>query len=351
MLLAACLAACSKTTARYVQGRSRRQAAVGAPALRLLQTIPLRGVEGRFDHFALDARRQRLFVAALGNNTLQVLELRTGQPLRSIPNLPKATGVVFVAPLNRIFAASGEGGRCAILDGATFAQVGSAPGLPDADNVRCDASARQVYVGYGQGALAILDAATGRRVGDIPLAAHPEAFELEAKGPRIFVNVPEAGHIAVIDRSKRAVIATWPTEGASSNFPMALDEAHHRLFVGCREPSQVLVYNTLTGQVVTALEVGEDTDDLFYDASLKRLYVSCGSGEIDAFQASDADHYDALASVSTAPGARTSFFSPGLERLYLAVPHRGRQGAEIRVYATSPTGKPGKLTGHAQRKQ
>ena len=331
----------------------------GAAPLHLLRTIPLPGVEGRFDHFALDARRQHLFVAALGNDTLEVLDLRSGKLLRSLQGLSEPTGVAFVAPSNRVFAASGEGARCAILDGATFAEVGSAPGLPDADNVRYDEAARQIYVGYGDGALGILDAATGKRLGDIPLAAHPEAFQLERLGRRIFVNVPGAGHIAVIDRDKRAVIATWPTqgtpEGARSNFPMALDEAGHRLFIGCRSPARVLVYDTSTGKVVTALEIGGDTDDLFFGAARKRLYVSCGAGEINVFQARDTNHYALLATIPTAPGARTSFLSSDFDRFYLAVPHRGEQAAEIRLYATapatSPQDKPGKLIHHAQRQQ
>jgi DNA-binding beta-propeller fold protein YncE len=306
-------------------------------SLRQVQVIPLPGVEGRFDHFAVDVPRQHLFVAALGNDTLEIIDLRSGKRLHSVTGLKKPTGVAFAPELNRIFVASGEGETCEVLDGGTFATLQSIKGLPDADNVRYDSAARQVYVGYGEGALAVLDAVNGQRLGDIRLAGHPESFQLEKEGTRLFVNVPSAGHIAVVDRAKRAVTATWPLNGAQSNFPMALDEAGHRLFIGCRAPARVLVYDTTTGRVEATLPIAGDTDDLFFDAARKCIYVSCGAGFINLFQQQDGGHYEAFATLPTAAGARTALFVPPLQRLYLAVPHRGAQGAEIRAYATTAT--------------
>lgn len=299
----------------------------------LVQTIPLPGVEGRFDHFAVDLRAQRLFVAALGNNTLEVLDLRAGKAGRRVERLHEPQGVAFAPDLDRIFVGNGAAATCDILDGSTLAHVGSVKGLDDADNVRYDAAAKRIYVGYGGGALAVLDAAAGRRIGDIRLAAHPESFQLEKSGTRIFVNVPGAGHVAVVDRAKQAVIARWPVTSAGANFPMALDEGNHRLFIGCRRPPRVLVYDTTSGKQVAGAEIAGDTDDLWYDSSRKRVYAACGEGAISVLSQKDADHYEPLARITTAPGARTAFFAPDLGRFYVAVPHRGSQRAEVRVYA------------------
>lgn len=305
--------------------------------LRMVQAIPLPGVEGRIDHLAIDLQHQHLFVAALGNNTLEVLDLRNGKRPRSITGLQKPTGIAFVPELNRIFAASGNGETCEIFNGETFVPLGSVKSLPDADNVRYDSAAKHLYVGYGDGALGIIDATNGQHLVDIALAGHPESFQLEQTGKRIFVNVPTARHIAVVDRARRAVVATWPLEGARSNFPMALDEADHRLFIGCRDPARVLVYDTDSGRVIAALKIAGDTDDLFYDAARKHLYVACGDGYINVFQQRDANHYSLTSDIPTVAGGRTALFVPELKRLYLAVPHHGTQGAQIRVYQVMPS--------------
>lgn len=191
--------------------------------------------------------------------------------------------------------------------------------------------AKRLFVGYGGGALAAINASDGKVAGEAALAAHPESFQLERSGSRVFVNVPSADQIAVVDRAAMKVIATWPVTGAKANYPMALDEANHRLFVGCRRPAKVLVYDTSTGKETSSFDIVGDTDDLFYDSVRKRLYVSGGEGFIDAFQ-DEAGRFSRLAHVATAAGARTSLFVADQSRLYLAVPHRGAQKAEIRVY-------------------
>jgi hypothetical protein len=169
------------------------------------------------------------------------------------------------------------------------------------------------------------------------LDGHPESFQLEANGTRIFVNIPSAHQIAVIDRQKRTVLVTWPVPGARANFPMALDEANHRLFVGCREPAKLIVFDTESGNTVTRFDCAGDTDDVFYDAARRRIYISGGAGSISVFEQSDPDHYKLLATVPTAAGARTSLFDPDYGRLFVAVPHRGQRKAEVRVFQTQDT--------------
>ncbi len=304
----------------------------GAAPLRLIDTIPLRNVDGRIDHMVADVRGQRLFVAALGNNTVEVIDLSKGKQTQTIRDLQEPQGVLYLPENNNIFVANAGDGTCKVFDSNSLDLTNTHDFGDDADNLRYDAAARRVYVGYGNGALGIIAAGTPSREGDIRLAGHPESFQLEKTGGRIFVNVPTATQVAVVDREKRAVVGTWSLEGARSNFPMALDEMNRRLLVGTRNPPKLVVLDTDSGKVVASPIIDGDTDDVFYDAQRKRVYVSCGAGFIDVLDQTDADHYDLTVAIPTASGARTSLFVPELSRLYLAVPHRGDQGAEIRIY-------------------
>ena len=301
--------------------------------LRLVQTIPLPHVEGRIDHLAVDLQGQRLFVAALGNNTLEVLDLKAGTRLHTITGLHEPQGVVFIPESNTIVVTNGQTGTCDIFDGTSFQHRNAVKLASDADNIRYDVATHTLYVGYGAGALGLIDATRAKHLGDIPLKGHPEAFQLEQAGPRIFVNVPSAHHVAMVDRDTRAVTTTWPLQGVEANFPMALDDTHHRLFVGVRTPSLLLVLDTESGQEVARVQSVGDADDLFYDAPHRRIYIAGGSGSLSIVAQEDADHYTPVATIPTASGARTALFVPELSRLFLAVPHRGTQGAEIRVYA------------------
>src|SRR6266481_978843 len=213
-------------------------------ALKLTQTLPLPGVEGRIDHFALDASGNRLFICALENNTVEVLDLRKGERIHSITGLGGPQGIVYIPEIDRLFVANDKGGVLKIYDAKSFQAVGELNLKDDADNVRYDDAAKRIYVGFGSGGIAIINAPDGKQVGSIKLSAHPEAFELEKNGRRIFVNVPNSRHVAAIDRDKGEVINTWKTDLAFGNFPMALDEANHRLFVGCRLPSKLVALNT-----------------------------------------------------------------------------------------------------------
>ncbi len=302
------------------------------PPLVLLKSIELPGVEGRIDHLSIDRDHNRLFVAALGNDSIEVVDLAVGIRARSLGGFHEPQGLQVVPEQMAIAVANGQSGSLQILDGATLQTAKTVPMSEDPDNVRYEKAAKRLYVGHGSGALAVIDATTWRVLGTIALSGHPESFQLESAGPRVFVNVPDAGHVAVIDRRAMTVLTTWPVVGAQSNYPMALDETNHRLFIGCRRPAKVLIYNTINGKIVGSVDIVGDTDDLFYDAARKRLYVSGGEGFVDVLEQSDPDHLTRVGHIPTAAGARTSLFVPDQNRLYLAVPHRGRQKAEIRVF-------------------
>ena len=300
--------------------------------LTFVRSIELPRVEGRIDHLAFEAAGQHLFVAALGNNTVEVLDVKAATHVKSLPGFREPQGIAIAPDAKLVAVANGQG------EGLQFLNVDDyRPGLSvrlgdDSDNVRYDGSAKRLYVGFGGGALASINPADGKVLATVKLAGHPESFQLERSGSRIFVNVPMADQIAVVDRGPMKIVTTWPVAGAKANYPMALDEANHRLFIGCRRPAKVLIFDTTTGKGVGSFEIVGDTDDLFYDAARKRLYISGGEGFVDVFQNSEANSFARVAHMATAAGARTSLFVPDLNRLFLAVPHRGSQRAEIRVY-------------------
>lgn len=296
--------------------------------------IELPRVEGRIDHLAVDLTSNWLFVAALGNNTVEVLDLTKGTHLRSVTGFREPQGIAYTSDLKLLAVANGNSGAFDILSGDDLQRARSVALGGDADNVRYDAAARRFYVGYASGALGVIDPIEGRLLAHVALQGHPESFQLEPSGTRVFVNVPTGRHIAVVDRSSMKLTSTWPVTGAEANYPMALDDANHRLFIGCRRSPKVLIYDTTAGRQVGSTDICGDTDDLFYDTARKRLYVSCGEGFIDVLQQPDPDHLTRMARVPTAAGARTALFVPQQNALYLAVPHRGPQHAEIQVYET-----------------
>lgn len=304
--------------------------------LRLVQTVPLPEVQGRIDHFDADLTDQRLFMSALGNNTLEVFDLRANKLINTIRELREPQGITYAPQSNRLFVANSTDGTCLMFDASNFKLLKTVHFPSDADDTHYDAGTRQVFVGYGDegnAGLGILDGATGELEGTIKLPGHPESFQLEESGLRIFVNVPTAGEIIdVVDRRERKVIATWTLEGAAANFPMALDERDHRLLVTCRRPAQMLVLDTQSGKIIARVPCVGDADDMWYDAARKRIYITGGDGFISVIGQEDASHYREIGRIRTVPGTRTSCFVPQLNRLYLGVRRRGNQPAELRVY-------------------
>ncbi len=302
--------------------------------LRLEKTIPLPDVKGRIDHLAFDADNERLFVAALGNNTVEVIDVKSAKVIRTITGLAEPQGVIYQPERKRLWVANASDGKVRIFDALTFQPLRSIELGDDADNIRRDAATQRIFVGYGSGGLATFDS-VGNKVADIKVDAHPESFQLEKNGPRMFVNLPNSQKVAVIDRTKAAVVASWTTDDAQSNFPMALDEADGRLFIVCRKPAVLLVLDTKSGTVVAKLPTVGDSDDVFYDQKRKRIYASGGEGAIAVYQQQDADHYSKISQLDTVKGARTSLFVPELGRLFLAVRQVGENPAAIRIYVVT----------------
>ena len=295
------------------------------------QVVALPGVQRRIDHLAVDPAGRRLFVAALGNHTLEVIDLVTGTRIASLAGLREPQGVAYLPSLHRIAAATRAGGTVTFFDDRDYRPLATIANLPDADNLRFDASANQLYVGHGDGALGVIDPASMKLVADIPLPGHPESFRLEEGGSRIFVNLPSTREIVIVDRAQRAITGHIPLGGFAENYPMSLDERGHRLFVGVRRPPRLLVFDTTTNKELAAVPCVGDTDDLFHDARRDRVYVVGGEGAVDVIDASPSAHYTRLARIGTRAGARTGLWSNELDRLFVAWPTREGRQAEVHV--------------------
>lgn len=304
-----------------------------AAPLELVGKIPLGAVKGRIDHLAFDSQRQRLFVAELGNDTVGVIDLKQSRTVETLTGLLEPQGIGYVPSTDTLYVANGEGGSVRMFRGATLTPIGSIELGDDADNVRVDPRSNRVFVGYGSGAIAVIDAVKGQKRSEVPLKAHPESFQLTSNGTRIFVNVPEAHEIGVIDRTSSKLITTWNTGILLGNFPLALDEQHGRLLVVFRYPARLATFRLSDGRRISTVTTCRDSDDVFLDHQRQRVYVICGQGVVDVF-AAQGDSFSRLAQIRTVAGARTGLFVAALDRLFVAV--RAADGNPASVWVFQP---------------
>ena len=304
------------------------------PPLALDTKIALGAVSGRIDHLAVDLKRQQLFVAELGNDSLGVVNLAARKMRSTMPGLKEPQGIGYEPSADTVYVANAGDGSVRLLWAEDLTSKGRIDLGEDADNVRIDTARHRVLVGYGKGALAVIDPKSRAKVADIPLQAHPEGFQIDEGTARAFVNLPDAGQIAVVDLEKGQAIATLPTQGHRANFPMALDREAGRVLVVFRSPPRLLVLSK-EGAVIVDVDTCGDADDVFVDAKRRRAYVSCGAGVVDVFE-EGAGSYQRIARIPTASGARTSLFVPELDRLFVAVRASSGEPAAIWVFQPSP---------------
>jgi DNA-binding beta-propeller fold protein YncE len=287
-------------------------------ALEIERTIPLKGVSGRIDHMAVDLRRKRLFVAELGNGTVDVIDIAAGAVVRRIAGFKEPQGVGYAPGADALAVANAGDGSVHLFRGSGLQPAGTVNLGDDADNVRLDPGSGNFIVGYGSGGLATIDPAKATLVGRVPIKEHPEGFQLDPNKRRAFVNVPDAHQIAVVDMNAGRQFGIWKMpDDFRANFPMALDAAHGTDAVVFRSPPRLVIFNINTGRPTGTFAACGDADDVYFDAKRHRIYVSCGSGSVDVWQ-QDGSGYRRLNSVNSASGARTSLFVPDLDRLYVA---------------------------------
>jgi DNA-binding beta-propeller fold protein YncE len=313
--------------------------------LRLVQTISMPSVKGRLDHMDVDLKGKRLFVAGLENGTLEVLDLQAGKWVRSISGFKKPQGALFVPALNKLFVASGDDAMLKVFRGDTLDLLDSIQLEPGPNRVVYESHTKRVYVGYGgkdagkdYGEVGIIDARDNKHIVDIKVSAHPSELLLNKSGTTLFVFVSIANQLQVVDTNKRQVVSTWKV---SSEHPgdAAFDESSSRLFAGTRTPPEMIVMDAQSGKEIAHLPTAEGMDGVYFDRQRKRIYVSGGRELSDGFayvyQQQDANHYEVLAKISTRSGAGTSFWSPELDRYFVAAPANDKQDAAILVYAPS----------------
>lgn len=305
------------------------------PLLNLEAKIALGEVKGRIDHMALDPMRNRLFVAELENNSLGIVDLKERKVIHVITRLTEPQGVGYEPSTDTVYVANGGDGSVRLYRGADYAETARIDLGDDADNIRIDPTTKHVFVGYGSGGIATIDPATRTKIADFPLSAHPEGFQLDLKNNQILVNVPRAKAIAVLDGGSGQRKALWPMRESGANFPMVIDEDAQRILVAFRSPPKLGVFSAGDGKSTASVELCGDADDLFVDAKRGRIYVSCGEGFLDVFDARAGD-YRRLARVPTVRGARTSYYVPSVDRLFLAVRAALLEPAAVWVYRPAP---------------
>jgi DNA-binding beta-propeller fold protein YncE len=283
----------------------------------LERTIPLPGVSGRIDHMAIDVDRKRLFVAELGNGTVDVIDLATGKAVHRISGLKEPQGTGYSGGADLLAVANAGDGTVRLFRSPDFSPLGTLDLRKDADNVRVDPQSGRMFVGYGDGGIAELGPSGQDVASRMRLSGHPEGFQVDIAANRAFVNVPDAGQIAILDLASGHQVATWRVPGLASNFPMALDRTATRAAVVFRSPARLVLFETKNGTVTTNIATCRDADDVFFDTKRPRLYISCGEGAVDVMQ-EEAGGYRLLSRVKTRDGARTSLFVPGLDRLFVA---------------------------------
>jgi len=289
--------------------------------------IVLPGVLGRIDHFGYDRKRGNLFVAALGNNTVEVIN--NLRPIHTIRGLQHPQAVLYIEEYDRLVV-SDKSGKLRFYDGKTFALLKTVGLGADSDNLRYEGDERRIYAGYGSGAIAVLDAATMERLHEFELGSHPESFQFERQGARIFVNLPDQESIGVIDRNSGAV-TKWHIAGATTNHALAFDETGRRLFSAALQPGKLWVIDSDSGKVVTTLRIVLGVDDMWFDARRKRILASGHAGFVSVIQQNGLNDYEIVANIPTGVGGGTSLYlkTRTSEGLYVALPNTPEGGSEI----------------------
>jgi DNA-binding beta-propeller fold protein YncE len=295
-------------------------------------------VKGNFDHFGIDLKGNRLFTTPEDYKAVVVFDLKTGKQIHVIGGIARPHAVLYREDLNRIYITDGTSGDLKILDGTSYKLLSSVKLLEDADSIGYDPATKYLYIDNGGGdvhqtysMLSVVDTTGATKLADIKIDGETlEAMTLEKSSPKLYVNNRTKNQVDVIDREKRALVASWPVTKCKVNVAMALDEANHRLFVACRT-GVISVLDTQSGKEVTALPITKGVDDLTYDAASKRVYAAC-DGAVDVYEQTSPDTYKSLGRVPTGPLGRTARLVPEINRYFVAVPQHGTTNAEVLVF-------------------
>jgi DNA-binding beta-propeller fold protein YncE len=304
----------------------------------------LPGYTGDFDHFAVDLRGNRLFLAAEDHGTLEVFDLTSGKHLATVPGVETPHALLYLADSNRLIVSDSGAGFTKILDASTFRPAGAIATAPGADSMGYDARTGFLYLVAGgkngnmaHSLLVKVDARTGIPATEARFDTDKvEAMAIEQNGSLLYLNVTGKNEVAVLDKATLKVVKTWPVVAGQANAAMAFDEAHARLFVVTRKPYQLLVLDTRTGATVATLPAPQRTNEAIFDSANQRIYLA-GDDVIGVVRQRDPAHYEALAPVPSARGAKTAILVPQRRRLFAAVsPGEGKTGAAVLGFDVVP---------------
>jgi hypothetical protein len=313
-------------------GCKGQQGSFGTERLTLIKEIPLPSVKGRIDHMAMNLKDQVLYIAALGNHTIEVVDIKNSKHIHSIQDVDEPQGVAYIPETNELVVASGGTGDCVFYNAADYSLVATLHLRGDADNIRHHVLQHIIYVGYGNGGIAEIDVVTHKLLREVALDAHPESFQIDIKNDRLFVNLPNGKSIAVVRLSDLTLIDTWKIKNERANFPMAIDMGFNRVMIGYRRPSVLVSYDASSGKELARSELVDDVDDVFYDPTSRTIFASGGGGAINIYKADSKIVFQKLANIPTRDGARTSLLVPDMKMLILAQRAAGQKEASIACY-------------------
>ena len=311
----------------------KAQKTYGDDNLVLERSIPLPGVSGRIDHMDVNLKDGIVYIAALGNNSLEIVDINKGRVLHSIKSLYEPQGVAYIQQQEEIFVANGGNGDCYFYNAKNFQKTATIHLSSDADDVRYDSASERIYVGYGDGGISVIDASKHLQIKNIKLSGHPEGFQVDKQLNKLFVNVPDAHQIAVIDLLESKLISKWSTGIFRANFPVAIDTTHHNLFIGYRHPAKLVVIDENTGNILNRSDLVTDVDDLYFDELDGKVYASGGGGFISIYKWWDSS-LEQIANIATKTGARTSLLIPEFKLFILAERANSNSNAQLKLYKT-----------------
>ena len=318
----------------------KAQKTFGENNLQMIKSISLPGVKGRIDHMCVNVKDQIVYIAALGNNSVEVVDIVSGKVIHSIKGFDEPQGLAYIAETSELFIANGGNGLCYFYDAKTFEKKATINLSTDADNVRYDSAEKKIYVGYGSGGIAIISTIQHSLLTKIILPAHPEGFQIEHTTQRLFVNLTSINTVAVVDIKKGLIEKRWRRSTPTGNFPIALTTTGSKLFVGFRHPAKLAIINPYSGHLDFITDLGNDVDDVFYDDNNKRIYASCGGGYtrlgfVNVFDLNNDGTLTQISNVPTRNGARTSLLIPELQLFVVPEPSVFTHDPELIIYKIS----------------
>lgn len=310
--------------------------------LTLITTTKLPEIDGDFDHFAVDLKRNRLISTAEEHHTLELFDLKTGKHLRSIPGFKAPHSIAYIPEKNEFFVVDGEDASCVILSGTDFHKVDRLQLAAGADAAFYDATTKRLYVGNGgreekkkTSTITIISVMDHKKIAEIPIDGdNIEAMGVDHTHNRLFVNIRDKKVIGVIDLASNKTVSVWTTPGMNRNTPLRFDEANQRIFVAGRTPGRFFVFNATDGSLVTSMDSVDMADDMTWDPTLHRIYVT-GSKGISIFKQQTKDNYVQLSQMATI-GGKTSIYVPQLKQFYVVHPKSDTDIASLLIYRVNP---------------